>query len=155
MPATVAIPLITAGASAATSLVGAKMASNASKKAAETQERAAGRAQVDTRRATGDALSYIDRMRSGGGVQAQPPASQSYLSGLLGIPRPQMPTNVPPMGGGQYGAMFGAPGGAPAGPMAQPRGGGLVMLEAPNGQRKQVPAEQAEHFISRGARRVG
>jgi hypothetical protein len=34
-------------------------------------------------------------------------------------------------------------------------GGGVVMLQAPNGAQKAVPADQVEHYLSRGARRIG
>lgn len=40
-------------------------------------------------------------------------------------------------------------------PDQQAQGGALWTIQAPDGETKQVPAAQAQHYISQGARRVG
>ena len=114
MPALLAAPwfapVVTAGASAATSIFGAKKAAGASKDAAKTQADASGRAEADSRRATADALRYIEGMRTGGPSYA-PGSTQGYLSTLLGVPQrsPMLAgTGAAPMG--QPGQMPGRPG---------------------------------------------
>lgn len=87
MPAAIAIPLVTAGVSAGTQIIGSRMAANASKKAAETQVQGAREAQRSTEAATRQALDYIEALRNGagGGYSLSPTAS--HLSTLLGMPR--------------------------------------------------------------------
>lgn len=167
MPATVAVPLVSAAIGGATSIVGSRMASNASRRAADTQAQAATRAERDTRQSTADALAYIDRMRSSGMPAAS--GSQSYLARLMGIPGatpsavPSMSTLKPgtsldmrlsPIERPQaYEQLFGAvPAGSGQTPMAAQRS--KVMLRAPNGQQQLVPANQVDHFLSLGATRV-
>lgn len=160
MPAAVAVPLITAGVSAGTSLIGAKMASNAATRAGQTQRTAAEAAATDSRRASADALAYIERSRQMPGSSA----SYTYLSRLLGVPgagaaRPgtstgaaplEMPTLQAPVDGtmrpmSAAAQLFGG---------ASTAKGGMVLLQAPDGRRKAVPAQQADHYLAMGAVRV-
>lgn len=160
---------LAAAGSAGANIIGSKMAANASNKAAKTQADAGMRAAEDSRRASQDALAYIERSRS------MPAASgtQSYLSRLLGVPQGgamggstgapsmAMPMLKPGAGSDGYMHVFGQtmPGanaplsGVTSGPSATV-GGGMVRLKAPNGMIKAVPADQAEHFLRLGAERV-
>jgi hypothetical protein len=87
MPAAVAVPLITAAVSGTASVVGAKMASNASKNSAKTMADAGNAAAADSRQATADAMGYIERLRTQGPSRSGPAAG--YLSTLMGIPGSQ------------------------------------------------------------------
>lgn len=175
MPAAVAVPLITAAVSGTTSIVGAKMASNASKNSAKTMADAGNAAAADSRQATADAMGYIERLRTQGPSRSGPAAG--YLSTLMGIPGSQpagssMPTFAEGKPAeGPYMRLFGQsiPGasvpigfqpGQP-GPMKQAgygqsagARGAMVLMEAPNGSRKSVPAQQVDHFTSLGAKVV-
>lgn len=176
MPAAIAVPLISAAVSGATTIIGSKMASNASRRAADTQVAGAARAEEDTRRSTQQALDYIERARMGGMPAASP--SMGYLGRLMGLPGASgggMPGGPSPagtlkpgasfdmpgsrrlnIGADGYSQLFGAMPGANAGPAgaAVPRSGGTVMLRAPDGRTRAVPADQADHFLRLGATRV-
>jgi len=103
MPAAVAIPLISAGVSAGTGLVGAKMQSGAAKKAAETQTKSAGEAmrlQSDLAR---QAMGLQGSMWQGvrdlyNPYTASGPATLSALHSYLGIPGAEQAQTMVPYG---------------------------------------------------------
>jgi hypothetical protein len=134
MPAAVAIPLIVGAASTGATLYAAHKSASAAKDAAKTQSDAATKAADYTQANTDKALQYI--MGQQGTVRSPMQTSPAYArmyQGLgLGQPFQQ-----------QYGG-----GGSP---IAQD---GMVTLQAPNGLTKAVPASQADHFVSLGARRI-
>lgn len=141
--------LIKAGLAAGSQVIGSTIAAGASKKAAETQERAATRAATDTRQSTADALAYIERMRTGGAAPTMSPAHAS-LSRLLGVPS----GDAAPMAASRprLSRVFGAspmPNGAPAAMATD-----MVLVEAPDGSRRRLPSSVAQQAIARGARRV-
>jgi hypothetical protein len=140
-----------AATSAAGSIASSKIASNSAKNAAKTQADAATQASTDTKAATDQALQYIERSR---GMVPTGNASPSYmdLSRRMGILRPSTPGPSPGTASGVSPAMN--PYGRLATPGAPAPDAGMVMLEAPNGQRRAVSAAEAEHFIAQGARRV-
>lgn len=85
-----------------------------------------------------------------------PFASQPRPSGpsMQGSPLSMMGQGMPnqTIGGGLSWAAGGTP--APSGQPA-PQGAQMVLLQAPDGTQKQVPANQAQFYISRGAKQVG
>lgn len=87
MPAAIAIPLVTAGVSAGTQIIGSRMAANASKKAAQTQVDASREAQRSSEAATRQAIDYIEALRNGAGGGYSMSPTASHLSTLLGMPR--------------------------------------------------------------------
>src|SRR5262245_65475614 len=101
MTAAVAVPLISAGVSAGTGLVGAKMQSGAAKRAAETQAASADRAMALQGDLARQAMGLQGTMW--GGIQnlynpytASAPATLSALHEFLGIPgAAQAQTMVP------------------------------------------------------------
>ena len=157
MPA-IAIPLII---SAGASIAKAKMASNAAKKAAQTQETAG-------ERALGFQTQAYQQQRADVAPYAQ--AGQASLANLTAMgqqpvvsrgpngyqpTRPPAPAPMPaasPMTLNQIGPASGA---RPRGPMS-PDGGDsqMVQLRAPDGSVQAVPATVAPHYLSRGAVRV-
>jgi|SRR5262245_620677 len=162
MPAAVAVPLITAGVSAGTGLVGAKMQSGAAKKAGETQARSAAeamRVQADLAR---QAMGLQGQMWQGiqglyNPYTASAPATLSALHEYLGIPGAAQAQTMVPYGG--YGPpmrppFLGQPGaggppvppqfGGGVGPYAASLGGGVP--PAPLGGRPMPPPLQQRQF---------
>jgi hypothetical protein len=151
------------------SLVGAKMQSNAAKKAAAVQTDYGNRAldlqkqmyeqdradQQPYRNIGYGALNTLGSMmgpkfnQGGGGFQP----SMGGGGGGFSFNGPPSPSS--PMGGG--GGFMGGPrpGGSGQTPMASGSGGGMVLMQAPNGQTKQIPREQVAHYQQMGARVVG
>lgn len=158
MPAAIAIPLIMAGASAGTSLVAAKMGSNAAKNAAKTQQDTAlgnvQRQQAASKDAMGFAQHYQDQANAG----AQPfigmghPAMQQLgqqfgMPASAGQPAPWQPVGMSPQSP-QWGGMFTGgqmPGQAPQGQSD------MVRMRAPNGTERAVPRAQVQRYLQRGA----
>jgi hypothetical protein len=119
---------------------------------------------TNTRADTDRALSYIDTMRgnslgpqAGGGYGPSGGAAYGTLSRLMGFGGGDA---GPSIGGGVAGAAMRA-GGTPQPGTAMPGsqmflGPGvtrqMVMLEAPNGHRREVPADHVDHYLQRGAR---
>lgn len=131
--------LIMGGLAAAGNVAGSAIAAHGAKSAAKTQATAAQAAAAATNRATTQATNYLQqgRAQNNGGMQS---GAMNSLYQFAGVPRaPQAPSY-----------------GAPQGPMgAPPPQGGLVMLRAPNGQQKAVPANQVDHYVQLGATKVG
>lgn len=201
MPAGLAIPLLIAGgASAASSIGGAVIASKGAKKAAQTQATSAQEALAALERNRQEAQQvYQQGMQGVQGVYepymrlGTDSLAQIYRGlGLGEMPTPPPVTRTPPPGmyppgGGMppggaqmrnlpnYGGrgvptpLGGYEGGAVTTPLGQrpntlgainsgaqpPGAGGMVMLRAPNGQTKAVPAALAPHYLAKGAVRVG
>lgn len=145
MPVGLAIGLA-AAATTGGRLIEAKMASNASKKAADTQvaasQQAIQRNDLAQQQAIGAVQEAQMRARAmpvptygvgaGGQVQAMQPMG-APMNGQLGRPPMGMPQGPQTMG-----------------QVMQP----MVTLEAPTGQRKQVPVAQAQMYLQRGAKVV-
>lgn len=167
MPAVAAI-----GGTALVGWLSSRSQAKASKQASDVQVQASDKAMAYQQQQQQYAQQYAERMRT---MPIQgPPAggAQSYLSHLMGIPGASSSQGAPPMppitssagyqmnpnmgvprgaGGpnmGYAGLMGGAPGASGA------SNGGMVMLEAPTGERQSVPMDQAQGLIARGARRV-
>lgn len=157
------------GVDAAAHLVGAKMASTASKNAAKTQA-AAGQKAIEISQAGqrdslnaintnyGKAASLYEPYRQVG-LSALPSlanlAGSGYPEGRTAPPQGAPPSvmgmgtpqpNAPPPQGAQ-----GFYGGQPMGPS---NGSGLVTMRAPNGMTQQVPAAQVQHYTQMGAQVV-
>lgn len=126
MPLPLAIPLAIAGGSAILKLFGAKKSADAAKEAAKIQSASAQQALNLQQQLYGQSRADLDPYRQHG-VQGL-----TALSALMGHPQPAPSPPVP-----------GVPG--------QP--GALVLLRAPNGQTKQVPADQVNYYLARGATR--
>ncbi len=160
MPA-IAIPLII---SAGASIAKAKMASNAAKKAAQTQETAG-------ERALGFQTQAYQQQRADVAPYAQ--AGQASLANLTAMgqqpvvsrgPNGYQPTRTPapapmpaasPMTLNQIGPASGARPRGPMSPMSPDGGDGpMVQLRAPDGSVQAVPATVAPHYLARGAVRV-
>ena len=142
--------LIGSAVSGGAAVAGAKMASNASKNAAQAQIDASNKAQAFNQQvfntqqqalapyqaAGQDALSRLTAMRN-----TQPLAQQAQ--GYVNAARyGQMPAQSP----------------WPTGPqMQQPQGGGggMVTVRAPTGETQQVPQAMAQQLVQRGAQIVG
>jgi hypothetical protein len=166
MPAAIAIPLVLGAATGAANIVGAKMASNASKKAAQTQADAGTKAIQMQQAGQDKAVAALDRSygQAAGlfdpyrqlGLNALPNVQRLAGSGYPGggMPQPyQMPGNTPqamPQGLSRMGQQ------APAA-MSQPQGlgqSGTVLMRAPNGTTSPVPMAQVEHYKAKGAQVV-
>jgi hypothetical protein len=161
MPAAIAIPLALGAGTAAAGVIGAKIQSNGASNAAKTQANAAQQAGAYSQNATNQALNYIQQQQQG---MRQAPtytgvtpfgggASGAYntMSRMLGG-QGQAPMSPPSYGGSNLPM---APQGQPSygGVFGQPQGG-TVLMQAPNGQQKAIPAEQVAHYEQQGARRI-
>ncbi len=157
MPLGVAAAALVAG----TQLVGAKMQSGAAKDAAKTQQTATnqglqvqqqalqpyqdlGRVGLQQLQNPSFAQPYRPMFGSGQGAQAfQGPQGAQPTLGGIGQPQP------PPM----------PPQGPQARPMGQPQpmqsGGEMLLVEAPTGERRPMPAALAQQAVAKGARIVG
>lgn len=130
------------GISAATQLAGAKIASNASKKAAGQQTQAVDRAQGIV---TNTLSPYVNKGREAistlGRLTAAPAGSRYAAPDPTRPPAPQPPMAAPrPMTMGGL-----SPGG----------GEDLVTVQSPDGSStRQMPRQQAQQYVSRGARIV-
>jgi len=149
-----------------THLIGAKKQSNAAKDAAKIQQAAADKVAGINRGV------YQQQMAGMEPYAAVGRSSVNTLGRLLqpGVPyTPQMQMadaqrqyNAPPPwsmtpGEGPQTAVPRATGPRAGAPSAPPGGGGYgdtVMLRAPNGSVRSVPADQAQQFIAKGAVRV-
>lgn len=158
------------GVSAGASAYAAKKGADASKQASQIQVDASNKAMDYQQQAQQQALAYLNNSRNA--PMAPPGPAMTYLSKLMGVPgginlNPK-PSAPPPAYPGHQPAgpstmqppsvqnMSGAPPlgglmGAPTGPTPS---GGMVMLEAPTGERRAVPANQAQSYIARGAKQV-
>ncbi len=176
MPAAIAVPaIIGAGASVGTAAIGARAAG----KAAKQQEQASDQAMAFQQRAYTDQQAAMQPyMRTGtdvfqrlaenygrgayspGGPSpfgAQSPFAQALQPGGMGYsgqqPQPQMVNQAMPRVGGPM------PSGPQAGgrPFAAAMGGGgdLVTIQAPTGETRQMPRQEAQAYLARGARMVG
>jgi hypothetical protein len=139
--------LVGAGGDITGSLINARAAEKASKQ----QQEAINRALAMQGPLYDRALAIAEQQHTQGRADLQPYATAgtqgvTALTALLGLPAAAAPA-APRMT-------------SPGGPALQPlssvagSGGGMVQLRAPNGQTKQVPADQAQYFVARGATRV-
>lgn len=145
-------------ASAGTQIVGAKIASNASKKAAKDQTAAVDRASgilddtfspyVNKGREVIGTLGRLTAAPAGSRFAAPDPTLPRQMAPTAGT-RPRM--GAPNVGQAQPRVTLGGMAPGPSGP----RHGGMVLMEAPDGSGvRPVPAEQVERFLAAGARRV-
>ena len=143
MPAAIALPALIG---AAGSVGGAVIASRGAKGAAKTQSTAANVAGRRMQGATQDALRYIEARRTG---QVVPPASPYPPGGsnLQAVSRlsPTAPGRPP-------GTVQGRPVNSAPLSIGMPQQAQMVTVQAPTGETRQVPAEQAQRYVSRGAR---
>lgn len=126
-------------------LLGSKMQANSSDHAAAVEAKAAADALAFAKEQYAKAeAQFAPYLQAGQGALArmQDLASQSELARTgygpqtpMLPPRPAAPTLS-----------------TPGGPVGQ--SGAMVTLRAPNGQTKQVPANQAQHYIAQGAQQV-
>ena len=154
-----------AGSSVASGLIGA----NASESNANTQA-AAAQAALDFTKAqkAKQEAAFAPYQAISQNALAAPPAQRMVGS----APAPYssqpnstmpMPNQAPPMGGGGGGStllgMASPQAGAqasPQPPQSQQAGSGpMVLLQAPDGSQKQVPAQLAPAYIARGAKQIG
>lgn len=171
MPAAVAIPAIIGAAGVGAQLVGAKMASGASGRAARLQVNSADRAQQFNQQA------YADQQRA---MSPYMQAGQQALGGLMSnyggkaLSNPYAPQGMSTQGQPLYGGMSsqppeqpqgppqgasGPPQGAPMAPtqgmapQGQPQGGGVVRVKAPTGEMAQFPegSPGLQQALQRGA----
>jgi hypothetical protein len=176
MPAAIAVPAIVGIGSSVASLVGAKMSSNASQKAAAQQVAATNKAQAFNQQAYTDqktALAPYQQMgqQSLGALmarygQSDPSALASRASGFVqaaqggGPTRPNLQAGMPPQGQSLGAAMQGGPmrsvgsGMTLAAQQAQPSQSGMVLMEGPDGTRASVPQANVQKALGRGARVV-
>ena len=147
--------------SAATSIAGGVIASKAAKKAAAIQSAAADKASAFQAQANTDILGVQKQQYELGQQRMAPYAALGGqgMALLMGTPQPgaapapqntlggMMPTGAPPQPGAPP-----PPGGMPPGPGG---GGQMVTLQSPDGETRQVPADQAGFYMSKGARPVG
>lgn len=152
---------IAGGAAAGATIYGSRQASRSDREAARIEQEAARRAEQEAReerdyqraqydayltrlnpyRQMGtDAISRLNGVAASYGTQGAPAASGAGMAG--GATR----TVQPRVGGDMAPSSSTRPTGEQT---------AMVMLEAPTGQRRAVPAHQAAHYIARGARRIG
>jgi hypothetical protein len=134
-----AIAIGLGGASLVTGAIGAHKAASASKEAAKQQAASAQQAlavqQQMYQQTRGDLAPY--RQYGAGALAAG--------HQLMGLPTPAAEPAMMPLS--QVIGQRPTPTGT-----AVPRGS-LVLLRAPNGQTQQVPADQVDHYLARGATR--
>lgn len=136
-------------------LIGAKIASNASKNAAKTQVAAGEKAIGIDQQGQRDSLAAVNQ-GYGQAQQLYAPYMQIGASAVPSLTR--LAGSNYPGAASPYLPPQGAPV-APQGPqpsiatmgMAKPAGEPTVPMRAPNGQTSQVPASQVEHFKQKGA----
>lgn len=169
MPAAaIAVPLIIGAVEGGSAIASAKMGANASKKASQVQVDASNKAMDYQRQQQQQAMQYAERMRTMPMQGPQPGGAQSYLSHLMRIPGGNAPSGAPPMAssaGYQFQpAMGAAASGSGAGQNlgyaglmgGQAQGGGMVMMQGPDGDQRAIPQEQVAHYLSiPGFKRIG
>lgn len=157
MPIPLAIPLAIAGGSALLKLFGAKKSADAAKEAARIQAASAQQALNLQQQLYGQSRADLDPYRQHGvqgltalsALMGHPqPAPSPWVGPQVGQASPQqrgpLPPGATPTG---YAVNRGTVPGLPGGP------GSMVLLRAPNGQVKPVPAEQVDYYLARGATR--
>lgn len=156
MPPAVAAVAIGSAISGGAALGAAKLQSNAAKNAAKEQQKGTDRALQVQREVNQPYLNLGQQgasALSSGQAMAQPYAQQFRPgSGNTGFQPFQPPQGPPPTLGS-----IGMPQQPPMPPQGgqPPAMGNMVKLQGPDGSVRDVPAQLAEQFIARGARRVG
>lgn len=151
---------IALGASAAGGIYSAKKQADTAKQASQVQVDASSKAMDYQKQATQEARAYAEGLRMSP-LQPLQGSAAGLLQQRLGVPSGgygglmQQPSQgaqmmQPPQGGG-YRTLLNQPTSTPG--MGQQ--GGTVLLQAPTGEQKSVPAEQAAAYIARGAKRIG
>lgn len=158
MPAPVIAAIIAGGASVGAAGIGAKLASNASKNAAATQA-ASGQQALGLQRDQWQAQQARTQPYVQAGQQSAQRLSDLLSPGRMGQYPPftpgGAPSTQPPMFGAPPSSGMAQPQARPLSAWAQPQtGGGLVTMEAPDGERKQVPASQQAYWQAKGAKVV-
>jgi len=138
MPFPIALAAI-AGGSALLKLFGAKKSADAAKQAAEVQGKATEQALALQQQMYGQSRADLAPYRQYGA------GALAAGNQLMGLPTPAAEPAMMPLS--QLMQQRATPTGT-----AVPRGS-LVLLRAPNGQTKQVPADQVDHYLARGATR--
>lgn len=162
---------IALGASAAGSVYSAKKQANTASQASQVQVDASNKAMDYQKQATQEARAYAEGLRTSP-LQPLQGSAAGVLQQRLGVPSggygglmrpptldqygPALAATMPQQSGG-YRTLLNQPTSTPQpGGMGQPQAqGGTVLLQAPTGEQKAVPAEQAQAYIARGARRIG
>lgn len=165
------------GISAGVGIWSAHQNAKAAKEASNVQVQTSDKAMAYQQAAQKQAMDFAVQMRNA--PLRGPGPAQSYLSHLMGVPGgsssgapPSTAYSLKPQGQDPNGYMslmgrpgtqpptgpsLGAPGmGQPSlgMPSAQSVGPGMVLLEAPTGERQAFPEAQAQALIARGAKRV-
>src|SRR5262245_58243546 len=136
MPAALAIPLaIGAGAQVGSAIIGAKAAGKAAKQQQQAVQQAMRYQEPLYQRAQQIAAEQAAR-----GQAAFAPYAQAGTQGLTAL---TSLLGLPPAPG----PVLGQPGFS-----APPMPGATVLLRAPNGTQRAVPADQVAHYEARGAR---
>jgi hypothetical protein len=159
-----ALTIATIAASSGTAVAGAVMASKANKHAADLQAKATGDAltyekERDVYARGTESNRYGQMMRQNAPLVQRGHAANARMADLLGLPQQPAMTSIEGGTGtfvdkGEAPAGY-DPHGRPLPPSGGQAGGGqMVQLRAPDGSMKSVPAEQADHYIQRGAQRV-
>ena len=144
--------LIAAGGNVA----GAAIKSKAEKNAAKTQRTAANLAAQRQERTTQDVLRRLDASRRG--LPNAPPPMSPYPPAGGSLDAINQLGSGAGMGQENAARPSGMSPGFPGGPVNRAplslgaAGGGMVMLEGPDGSRKSVPAQMAQRYVSRGAK---
>jgi hypothetical protein len=154
LPAAIAIPAIVGAASAGASVVGAKMQSNAAKKAAQTQVTASNDAlrryeQINQPylQAGQSSMNTLGRLMQPG-LPYSPQQQQMDARGPMSSAGPMDQMRPPMMGGGP-------PGGKSPFASAMAPMGDMVKVQAPDGSVRDVPRQMAQTFLARGGKLVG
>lgn len=141
-------PVLTGVVPAVGSLVGASIQSNANTDAAKIQADSVQKA-LDFEK-----QQYADLTGRLAPYVAAGTTSTDRMSQLLGLPaRPQTTATAPPTRGPSV-ANYGGPSPAAA-PAQAPTAPAMITIQAPNGQTKQVPASEQQHWESVGAKVLG
>lgn len=153
---------IALGASAAGGIYSAKKQADTAKQASQVQVDASNKAMDYQKQATQEARAYAEGLRTQP-LQPLQGSAAGYLQQRMGIPNqggygglmqpPSQGSQMPPQGGG-YRTLLNQPTSTPQ-PAGMGQQGGTVLLQAPTGEQKAVPAEQAQAYIARGAKRIG
>ncbi len=132
---------IPAGISAGASLIGAGMASDASKNAAKTQVAATDKAiglQQPYMNAGTNAVNRLDSLMGGSGALSAMGSGQGSPQPMSSMAMPANPA-APPTPWGQTGH----------------NSGRMISMRAPDGSVKAVPASEAAHWQQKGATVIG
>lgn len=140
-------PVLNSVLPVAGNIVGGIVQSNAEKAAAEESARAADKALEFEKGVYSDTLKRLDPYIQAGG------AASDRMTQLLGLPaRAQTTATAPPTYGPSV-SPYAASAPSSQGWAVPPAN--TVTLQAPDGSTKAVPADQAQHFLNRGATLVG